>query len=120
MTSTTTYKPGNVVMVRIRFTDNAKTKRRPAVILTDDSYHNSRADAIIVALTSSSHAMANMYYGDYVLSDWKEAHLPQPSKVKGVIQTIDRATIEQTFGALSDNDFNNLKDCIRTMLCLDI
>ena len=42
------------------------------------------------------------------------------SKVKGVIQTIDRTTIEQTFGTLSDNDFSNLKDCIRTMLCLDI
>jgi len=113
------YEPGDVIMVRIRFTENDQTKRRPAVILTDDNYHNSRADAIVVALTSSSNAMANMYYGDYVLSDWREAHLPQPSKAKGVLQTIDRATIELSFGHLSDNDFNNLKTCIRNILCLD-
>ena len=119
MTSTIHYKPGDVIIVRIKFTEDDRTKRRPAVILTDDNYHDSRADAVVVALSSSSNAMANMYYGDYVLSDWKEAHLPLPSKAKGVLQTIDRATIEQTFGRLSDNDSNNLKACIRTMLCLD-
>jgi mRNA interferase MazF len=116
MTSTTLYKPGNVVMVRIKFTANDRTKRRPAVILTNDNYHNSRADAIVVALSSR---LDNPYYGDYELSDWQAAGLPQPSKAKGIIQTIDRTTIEQTFGTLSDNDYNNLKDCIRTMLCLD-
>ena len=117
MTSTTLYKPGTVVLVRIKFTVNDQTKKRPAVILTDDNYHNSRADAIVVALSGR---LTNQYYGDYELSDWRVAGLPQPSKAKGIIQTIDRTTIEQTFGTLSDNDFNNLKDCIRTVLCLDI
>ena len=117
MTSTTLYKPGNVVIVRIKFTANDQTKKRPAVILTDDNYHNSRADAIVIALSSR---LTNSYYGDYELLDWKAAGLPQPSKAKGIIQTIDRTTIEQTFGALSDNDFNNLKECIRTMLRLDV
>ena len=116
----TTYKPGNVVMVRIRFTDSEGIKKRPAVILTDSDYHDSREDAIVVALTSSPHAMANTYYGDYVLSDWRAAHLPQPSKAKGVIQTIERATIERIFGSLTDGDLRNLKDCIRTTLGLDV
>ena len=117
MTSTTLYEPGNVVMVRIKFTANDRTKRRPAVILTDDNYHNSRADTIVIALSGR---LANTYYGDYELSDWKAAGLLQPTKAKGIIQTIDRTTIEQTFGRLSDNDLCNLKDCIRTMLCLDV
>ncbi len=120
MISTIPYSPGDVIMVRIRFTENDKTKRRPAVILTDDRYHQSRADAIVVALSSSPHAMDNMYFGDYMLKEWKTAHLPLPSKAKGVIQTIDRTTIEQTFGHLSDDDFCNLKSCIRAILCLDI
>lgn len=117
MTSTTLYKPGDVVLVRIKFTANDQTKKRPAVILTNDNYHNSRADAIVVALSSK---IDNPYYGDYYLLDWQSAGLPKPSKAKGIIETIDRTTIEKTFGTLSSNDFINLKDCIRTMLCLDL
>lgn len=117
MTSSTRYEPGTVVMVRIRFTAGSETKRRPAVILTGDDYHNSRADAIVVALSAQ---LANSYYGDYVLSDWRAAGLPQPSKAKGIIQTVDRATIERTFGTLSRRDLINLRKCIRSMLGLDI
>ena len=115
--SSTLYNPGSVVMVRIRFTAGDKTKRRPAVILTGDDYHASRADAIVVALSAQ---LANSYYGDYVLSDWRAAGLPEPSKAKGIIQTIDRTTIERTFGTLSPRDFRNLKEGIRSMLGLDI
>lgn len=117
MASTTLYKPGNVVMVRIRFTAGSRTKKRPVVILTDDNYHNSRADAVVVALSGR---LDNSYYGDYVLSDWRAAGLPQPTKAKGVIATIDRTTIEQTLGTLSTQDFIKLKESIRSMLGLDI
>ena len=116
MKSTTHYKSGDVVAVRIKFTEDDRTKRRPAVILTDDNYHNSRADAIVVALSSS---LDDSYYGDYELYDWKVAGLPKPCKAKGVIQTIERSTIERTYGALSKQDFRNLKVCIRDILCLD-
>jgi len=116
MTSSTTYNPGNVVSVRIRFTDGSKTKKRPAVILTGDDYHNSRTDAVVVAVSCQVGAS---YYGDYVLSDWKAAGLPLPSKAKGIISTIDRSTIEHTFGNLSGRDFQQLKTCIRYILGLD-
>ena len=87
------------------------------MILTGDKYHRSRDDAVVIALSSQ---LANSYYGDYVLEDWRAAGLPEPSKAKGTIQTIDRNTIEQTLGALSKRDINNLKGCIRSMLELDI
>lgn len=115
-TSSIHYDPGDVVMVRIRFTAGDRTKKRPAVILTSEDYHNSRADAVVVAVSCQCNTS---YYGDYMFSDWKAAGLPLPSKAKGVIETIDRATIERTFGTLSQKDFNNLKDCTRSMLGLD-
>jgi len=104
------------VAVRIRFTSGSETKKRPAVILTNEEYHNSRADAIVVAISCQLDAS---YYGDYVLSDWKTAGLPRPSKAKGVIETIDRSTIEHTYGELSEQDFDQLKTCLRSMLGLD-
>jgi mRNA interferase MazF len=116
-TSSTIYNPGSVVKVRIRFTAGSQTKRRPAVILTNENYHNSRADAVVVAVSSQ---VNTSYYGDCMLSDWKVAGLPAPSKAKGVIETIDRNTIEGTFGNLSAQDFQQLKTCLRSMLGLDV
>jgi len=115
-TSSITYDPGDVVKVRIRFTAGDITKRRPAVILTGADYHKSRADTVVVAVSCQ---LGNSYYGDYVLEDWKTAGLPLSSKAKGVIETIDRNTIEGTFGKLSNRDFRQLKTCLRTMLGLD-
>jgi len=115
MTSTIPYKPGNVILVRIKFAEDARTKKRPAVILTDNAYHDSRIDAIVVALSSK---LENSYYGDYELEDWMSAGLPEPTRAKGVIQTIDRATIEKPIGALSDNDLKNLKESICDILGL--
>ncbi len=86
------------------------------MILTNEDYHRSRADAVVVAVSSE---IANSYYGDYVLTDWRSAGLPVPSKAKGVIQTIERSTIESTYGRLSNRDFQQLKSCLRSMLGLD-
>jgi mRNA interferase MazF len=115
MISTTLYKPGDVILVRIKFTDSEQTKKRPAVILTDDNYHNSRADTIVIAVSSQ---LSNTYFGDYEIEYWQEAGLPQPSKVKGVIHTIDRATIEDNIGKLTNHDYDKLKDCVRDILNL--
>lgn len=107
--------PGAVVITRIRFAEGTATKKRPAVVLTDGSYHDSRADAIVVALSTQR---AATYYGDCDLADWQMAGLPQPTKAKGIVQTVDRATIERRLGTLSPADFDRVKDSVRLILCL--
>lgn len=107
--------PGAVVITRIRFTEGTETKKRPAVVLTDSSYHDSRADAIVVALSTQR---GTVYYGDCDLHDWRESGLPQPTKAKGVIQTIDRSTIERRLGALSSSDLDRVRESVRLILCL--
>ena len=107
--------PGVVVLTHIRFAEGTETKKRPAVVLTDSSYHASRADAIVVALSTQRGAV---YYGDCDLQDWREAGLPRPTKAKGVIQTIDRSSIERCLGALSSSDLDRVKESVRLILCL--
>jgi mRNA interferase MazF len=114
--SSTTYRPGNIVKVRIKFTAGDETKRRPAVILTNDTYHQSRSDAIVIAISSQ---IKETFYGDYIISDWQDAGLPAPSKIKGVVATIDRTTIEGIYGKLSSHDFQQLKICMRSILGLE-
>jgi mRNA interferase MazF len=107
--------PGAVVITRIRFAEGTATKKRPAVVLTDGSYHDSRADAIVVALSTQR---AATYYGDCDLADWQMAGLPQPTKAKGIIQTVDRSTIERRLGTLSPADFDRVEESVRLILCL--
>ena len=113
MPSSTGYDPGTVVAVRIRFSDGEGVKRRPAVIMSGDDYHASRADAVVVALTTN---MRGSYFGDCDLTDWQSAGLPRPSKAKGVIHTIEHAMIEREYGKLAASDLARVKDSIRRIL----
>lgn len=115
MPSSTHYEPGTVVAVRIRFSNGVGIKRRPAVVLSNVQYHASRADAIIVPLTTQMHTD---YYGDCDILDWQAAGLPQASRSKGVLQTIERGTIEKEYGTLTFTDFGRLQESIRQILGL--
>ena len=115
MPSSIRYEPGAVVAVRIRFSNAEGTKRRPAVILTDDIYHAAHADAIVVALTTN---LGPHRFGDYLLADWAAAGLPLPSKAKGSLHTIERRTIEKQYGSLTGADLTQLRASIKLVLGL--
>ena len=70
---------------------------------------------MIVPLTTR---MSSAYFGDYDLVDWASAGLPQRSRAKGVLATIERATIEKLYGKLSDQDLDGIKSSLRSMLDL--
>ncbi len=75
----------------------------------------SRADAIVVALTTQTRAD---YFGDCDIIDWQQAGLPAASRSKGVIQTIEQRAIKSSYGVLSTTDFSRLQDSIRQILSL--
>ncbi len=56
---------GDVVLVSFVFTDESGERRRPAVIVSSDAYHQSRQEAIIAAITSRT---------DRVTSDVNNGH----------------------------------------------
>lgn len=113
--STTTYSPGDVVLVRIRFTNQSAAKKRPAVVVSVPNYHAARLDAVVVALTTSSQGP---YFGDCPIVDWSSAGLMAPTKAKGVIETLERAVFEKKIGALSARDFQDVQASIRLILGL--
>ena len=113
--STIRFEPGTVVRVLIRFTSGQRTKKRPAVVLTSTPYHASRSDAIVLALSSQVGAS---YHGDCELVDWLSAGLPLPTKAKGVIETVDRLSIDHQYGILTADDLERIKDSVRTILGL--
>lgn len=113
-TSSTSYTPGQIVLVEFVFTTLDRAKVRPAIILTGDEYHARRADAMMQPLTTSG----RLIDGDYDLEDWTSAGLPRPSRAKGVIQTIHRQFIARSLGHLSQRDFEQIRQRLCAILRL--
>ena len=47
MPNTTAYSFGDVVLVPFPFTDQTASKKRPAVVVSADTYHQRRPDVIV-------------------------------------------------------------------------
>ena len=102
-------------MVNFRFTDQSGSKRRPAVIISTDDYHQSRVDAVLLALSTQKDGGR---FGDCVLEDWNAAGLPKPTKAKGVFETISKSIIYKQIGSLTPKDFKRVQKSVRDILGL--
>ena len=78
MPNTTAYSFGDVVLVPFPFTDQTASKKRPAVVVSADAYHQRRPDVIVMAVTSQILRPAGAL-GEVLISDWQGAGLPKPS-----------------------------------------
>jgi mRNA-degrading endonuclease toxin of MazEF toxin-antitoxin module len=52
MPSTTRYKRGDIVLVSFPFTDLSSSKRRPALVVSPDSFNQAMQDVVLAAITS--------------------------------------------------------------------
>ena len=52
MPSTMAYRQGDIVLVSFPFTDLTSSKRRPALVLSPDSFNAAGEDLVLAAVTS--------------------------------------------------------------------
>jgi mRNA-degrading endonuclease toxin of MazEF toxin-antitoxin module len=109
------FEVGDVITVRFQFRENDRPKPRPAVIISVPAYHQSRLDAIMMAITGRDD---RNYFGDCPIEDWQTAGLLKKSVAKGVIRTIEQSKIRGRLGSLSDVDRQRLKESLRAILGL--
>ena len=112
----TAYKRGDVILVSFVFSDETGVKRRPAIIVSSETYHQGRQEAIIAAITSRTDRMLT---GDYLIRDWREAGLLFPSVATGIIRTIKQGMIAQKLGAMPQPDMQAINNNSRIALDLD-
>jgi mRNA interferase MazF len=108
MPNTTAYSFGDVVLVPFPFTDQTASKRRPAVVVSSDAYHQQRPDVIVMAVTSQVLRPAGSR-GEVLISDWRGAGLPKASLIKPVLATIEQRLILRKLGALQGEDVQALR-----------
>jgi mRNA interferase MazF len=95
--SETGYEQGDVILVRFVYADETGAKRRPAVILSTDSYQQGRQEAIIAAITSN---VQHLLVGDHRVEGWQQAGLLFPSVATGIIRTVKQTMIERRLGEI--------------------
>ncbi len=111
----TEFNRGDVVLVSFIFSDETGERRRPAVIVSSDAYHQSRQEAIIAAITSRTD---RILVGDHLISDWQGAGLLFPSVATGIIRTIKQGMIAKKLGTMPRPDMQGIEDNLRDALGL--
>ena len=115
MPSSTGPERGEIVLVRFVFADGRGAKRRPVVALSDEDYHARRVEVIVAALTTP---VGRLPPGDHLVERWKDAGLPRPSVVTGILRTIRHDMIDAPFGHLTEEDRAGVDACLRPVLRL--
>ena len=113
----TTYRRGDIVLVKFVFADEKGVKQRPGLLVSSDRYHRSRREAILAAITSQ---VGRSFVGDYRLMEWKAAGLPLPSTVTGIIRTIKQEMIIRKIGRLPAAELAGVESQLRVSLALDV
>ncbi len=110
MPPTTGYSFGDVLLVPFPFTDQAGTKKRPAVIISSAAYNNAHRDLVIMAVTSQLRTSGGL--GEALVANWQAAGLIKPSAIKPVITTIEQALVIRRLGQLTSEDQQALRNAI--------
>jgi mRNA interferase MazF len=96
------YNFGDVVLVSFPFTNLQTRKQRPAVVISNTDYQNSRSDIILMAITSQIRSPLN--FGEAMIEHWAEAGLLKPSVIKPLIATIEQVQVIKIMGKLNQKD----------------
>jgi mRNA interferase MazF len=110
----TAYNYGDIVLVPFPFTDQSATKKRPAVIVSSDTYNRKRPDIIIMAVTSQMQSAS--YFGDIIVNNWQKAGLLKFSIIKPIFTTVDKKLIIKKLGALDKEDQLSLKGSLSDII----
>ena len=105
-------KAGDVVIVD--FPGVQGVKRRPAVVVSSELYHQVRPDVTVAILTSQIASAATPT--DHVLVDWRAAGLKKPSAYRSFFLSIPRTAMIAVVGQTSDRDRQAIAACVRAAM----
>jgi mRNA interferase MazF len=110
----TAYSFGDVVLVPFPFADTTETKKRPAVVISSDRYHEAHLDLLLMAITGNPEAQSEGL--GFPIEGWRQAGLLNPSAVKPVIATVHPSRVIRTLGRLRGEDLDRLHRLLRDIV----
>ena len=106
---------GDIVLIPVPFTDLSSQKRRPVIVVSNDSYNRASADVIVVAMTSSPAAAPNSFR--ISSTDLVEGSLNRPGTVRAdKIYTLAQTIIVKKFGKVSPQIIQRIRQMLETVI----
>jgi len=105
----------DIVLIPIPFTDLASQKKRPAIIISSDTYNESNEDIVVVALTSNiePREFSVMLTGN----DLEDGALKVTSMVRvDKIYTLNKSIVIKTFGRVKPDILTKIKCTILKLI----
>ncbi len=110
----TTYNFGDVLLVPFPFTDQTTTKKRPTIVISSDSYNQSKLDLVLIAVTSQ--VKTPLQFGETLITDWSKAGLLKISVIKPIITTLEKQLVIKKLGKLETADIRALQSLLQQII----
>lgn len=105
---------GDIVLIPIPFTDLSSQKRRPVIIISNDSYNQTAPDMVVVAMTSNP--VLTPYSFTITSADLILGSLNRPGVVRAdKIYTLHQSLITKTFGRVNTQTLNRIRAFLREL-----
>ncbi|MBT4288310.1 MAG: type II toxin-antitoxin system PemK/MazF family toxin [Deltaproteobacteria bacterium] len=107
------YEPFDVVVVPFPFTDSSKTKRRPALVLSQKTEFTNKVDHSVLAMITSQ--KNDPWPLDVTIKNKIQSGLTASSVVRMKIFTLDNRFILRKIGHLSKSDQTKVKKSLSSL-----
>jgi len=109
------YKQKEIVLVPFPFSDLSSSKRRPVLIISNNSYNTKFPDILVFVITS------NLFQDDYSVvlndSDLEIGILPEKSIVKcHKLFTIEQTQVLKRFSVISEGKLQEVRNKIAELI----
>jgi len=99
---------GDILLVPIPFTDLSSQKRRPVIVISNNSYNKRTTDIVVVAMTSNP--VEAEYSFTITSDDLEKGTLNHPGKVRvDKIYTISTSVVVKTFGRVNEEVLEKIR-----------
>ncbi len=101
-----TFKSFDVVAVPFPFTDRDATKRRPALVISNESFNRQHNQIVLAMITT---ATDSVWPSDVSLTNWQKAGLKVACRSRLKLFTLGQDLVLKTIGHLSPKDVKSVK-----------
>lgn len=100
------FKAFDVVAVPFPFTDRDAKKRRPALVISNESFNKQHNQIVLAMITTTTD---NVWPSDVSLTNWQKAGLKVACKFRLKLFTLDQILVLKTIGHLSPKDVKSVQ-----------
>ncbi len=105
-----TYKPYSIVVVPFPFTDTKQFKKRPALVISNETDQKHNIHITLMMITSAKHSK---WHSDYLIADLNGTGLANSSYIRFKIFTLDLRLIIKQIGSLVPQDQAHMQNLLK-------